>query len=143
MILKQNIHPRFFVYKIENARKNIKNYSFKISHALKKWNLIKKNFQIIHGKSNSLRSDSCWIVIVGALNSIKSLSYHRKKEIHVGTFVYEESDWMTIYRYFQDEIRWSSRLHCRTNNSVVVGVYQGFVQVQDENLLVNHRETMS
>jgi len=56
--------------------------------------------------------------------------------------VYKESDGMSINGHFEDEIWRSSWFHGRSNHSVVIGVDERLVQVEDENLPLNYCQSM-
>ena len=57
--------------------------------------------------------------------------------------VHEESDWVLVYRHFQDKIWRSPRLNARPEHTVVVRVDQRLVQVQHEDLLPHHAQPVS
>ena len=57
--------------------------------------------------------------------------------------VYEEPDWMSVYGHLQDEVRRGARLDSGPDDTIVMGVNQGLVQVQHQHLLTDHVEAVS
>ena len=55
----------------------------------------------------------------------------------------EKPDWMSVNRHLQDEIWRCPGLDSRSDNPIVVGVDQSFIQVQHQHLLSDHVETVS
>ena len=57
--------------------------------------------------------------------------------------VHEESDWVLVYGHLEDKVWRSPRLDTRPEDTVMVGVDQSLVQVQDEDFLPDHTQPVS
>jgi len=76
-------------------------------------------------------------------NQLEPLGNDGEKEINVRPFVNEKSDWMSVNGDFEDEVWRRPRLDGLTDHAIVVGVDQGFVQVQHQSFLPHHVESVS
>lgn len=58
-------------------------------------------------------------------------------------FVDEEPDRVPVYRDLEDKVGRGAGLHGRPDDAVVVGVYEGLVEVQHQHLAVHHRQPVA